>query len=457
MWNHKDSYRVRNGIVSASTIEHPSLGLVFFPAFDWKISATHPERQERLLYTRDQIVEEGLLDVPNIREYNPIVADWDVIERVHVGAPDLQSWVTDAHRVSAGGAIAAADAVLRGEVDRAFALVRPPGHHAMAMVHGIRGFCTINIEAVMVQHIRKTYGVKRVAIIDTDVHHGDGSQDVFYHDPDTLYISFHQDGRTLYPGTGFMDEFGGPQAIGANIDIPLPPGTGDEGLLKVMRELVLPILHEFKPDIVINSAGQDNHFLDPLANMNVTAKGYAELVDLLQADIAVLEGGYSVQEALPYVNTGIILSMAGLDYSRVIEPNYVEQHQSADVTRYIDDLILKWKDQWARREEIARDELIGHKNRWVRDYSVYYDESGVQEERRETVRLYPDKIGWHSIESYGNYGPYATQSVYAMFIPWQADDVTREEAFTEARRMKELGGLNRYVVVDPMGQGQVEI
>lgn len=126
MWNHKDSYRVRNGIVSASTIEHPSLGLVFFPAFDWKISATHPERQERLLYTRDQIVEEGLLDVPNIREYNPIVADWGVIERVHVGAPDLQSWVTDAHRVSAGGAIAAADAVLRGEVDRAFALVRPP-------------------------------------------------------------------------------------------------------------------------------------------------------------------------------------------------------------------------------------------------------------------------------------------------------------------------------------------
>lgn len=457
MWNHKDSYRVRSGIVPASTIEHPSLGLVFFPAFDWKISATHPERQERLLYTRDQIVEEGLLDVPNIREYNPIVADWDVIERVHVGAPDLQSWVTDAHRVSAGGAIAAADAVLRGEVDRAFALVRPPGHHAMAMVHGIRGFCTINIEAVMIQHIRQTYGVKRVAIVDTDVHHGDGSQDVFYHDPDTLYISFHQDGRTLYPGTGFMDEFGGPQAIGANIDIPLPPGTGDEGLLKVMRELVLPILHEFKPDIVINSAGQDNHFSDPLANMNVTAKGYAELVDLLQADIAVLEGGYSVQEALPYVNTGIILSMAGLDYSRVIEPNYVEQHQSADITRYIDDLILKWKKQWAQRDVIAQDELLGHTDRWVRDYSVYYDESGVQEQRRETVRLYDNKVGWHSIESYGNYGPYAKQNVYAMFIPWQADDATREDAFLEARQAQQRGGLQRYVIVDPMGDGQTEL
>ena len=167
MWNKGLSYRERHGILNmdtkqdeatSSTINkakyHHSLGLVFFPAFDWKISETHPERQERLLYTRDQIVEEGLLDIPNIREYNPIVADWDTIERVHVGAPDLESWVTEAHRVSAGGAIAAADAVIRGEVDRAFALVRPPGHHAMAMVHGIRGFCTINIEAVMIQHMR---------------------------------------------------------------------------------------------------------------------------------------------------------------------------------------------------------------------------------------------------------------------------------------------------------------
>lgn len=103
MWNRK--------------IDNPTLGLVFFPAFDWSISPTHPERQERLLYTRDQIVEEGLLDLPNIREYNLMVASWDVIEGVHVGAPDLPSWVTDAHRVSAGGAIAAADAVLKGEVD----------------------------------------------------------------------------------------------------------------------------------------------------------------------------------------------------------------------------------------------------------------------------------------------------------------------------------------------------
>ena len=95
----------------------------------------------------------------------------------------------------------AADAVMSGEVKRAFALVRPPGHHAMRIVHGIRGFCTINIEAVMVEYLRSRYGIKKIAVVDTDVHHGDGSQDIFYHDPNVLYISFHQDGRTLYPGT----------------------------------------------------------------------------------------------------------------------------------------------------------------------------------------------------------------------------------------------------------------
>lgn len=476
MWNKGLSYRERHGLGHAgmnkgintnvddtlhtdTNASKHSLGLVFFPAFDWKISETHPERQERLLYTRDQIVEEGLLDIPNIVEYNPIVADWDTIERVHVGAPDLESWVTEAHRVSAGGAIAAADAVMRGEVDRAFALVRPPGHHAMSMVHGIRGFCTINIEAVMIQHMRQTYGIKRVAVVDTDVHHGDGSQDVFYHDPDTLYISFHQDGRTLYPGTGFMDEFGGPQAIGGNIDIPLPPGTGDEGLMKVMRELVLPILEEFNPGIVINSAGQDNHFSDPLANMQVTAKGYAELVDLLQADIAVLEGGYSVQEALPYVNTGIILSMAGLDYSKVVEPAFdpVKYKQSQNVTAYIDDLIAKWKVQWANRHKMAEEERTGVGDIWSNRYNVYYDETGVQEERLEKVRMYENKVGWHSVLSHGQYGPYGPQSVYAMFIPWQADEGTRQDAITEAKRAKVEGGASRYVVVDPLGDGQYEV
>ena len=148
-----------------------------------------------------------------------------------------------------------------------FALVRPPGHHAMRVVHGNRGFCNINNEPVMIEYLRKKYGLQRIAIVDTDVHHGDGTQDIYWHDPDVLFISFHQDGRTLYPGSGFTDEIGGPLAAGATLNVPLPPGTTDEGILYVLDNLVLPVLDEFQPELIVNSAGQDNHYSDPLANM----------------------------------------------------------------------------------------------------------------------------------------------------------------------------------------------
>lgn len=437
-------------------IEKAKLGLVFFPAFDWLISRTHPERQERLLYTRDQLLEEGIFDFPEIREYNPWTATMTDIERVHIGAPDLKSWVTEAHLVSAGGAMAAAEALMAKEVDRAFALVRPPGHHAMRMVHGIRGFCVVNIEAVMLAYLRRKYGSLRIAVVDTDVHHGDGSEDVFYHDPDTLYISFHQDGRTLYPGTGFMPEFGGPQAIGSNVNIPLPPGTGDEGLHRVLDELVLPILGDFKPDLIINSAGQDNHFSDPLANMQVTAKGYGQLAEKLNAHIAVLEGGYSIQDALPYVNTAIVLAMAGLDYSHVIEPNRREgdYKQRNDVTNYIDDIIGKWKMQWANRQKMQEKTLANLGDYWTNHRSIYYDETGISETQKEVIRLYKDSLGWHSIESSSHGGPFGYQQVYAMVIPRQASAQCRREARDEAYKQKKLGQCQKYVILDESQDGQ---
>ena len=169
-------------------------GLVFFPAFDWAITPDHPEREERLLYTQDQILEEGLLDLDNIVEYPVRPATFEDIQRVHFCIPDEEAVTTESHLISAGGCLVAADAVLKGEVDNAFALVRPPGHHAMRVVHGNRGFCNINIEGVMIEYLREKYGVRRVAIVDTDCHHGDGTQDIYWHDPDTLFISLHQDG-----------------------------------------------------------------------------------------------------------------------------------------------------------------------------------------------------------------------------------------------------------------------
>ncbi|MDP2839353.1 MAG: hypothetical protein Q8O11_04790, partial [Syntrophales bacterium] len=155
------------------------------------------------------VFEEGLLDFDNIREYKPGIATAEDINRAHICVPDAKDVVTESHLISAGGAITAAQKVLSGEVDNAFALVRPPGHHAMLVVHGARGFCNINNEAIMIEYIRRHYGPKRIAVVDTDCHHGDGTQDIYWNDPDTLCISIHQDGRTLYPGTGVCDDCGG--------------------------------------------------------------------------------------------------------------------------------------------------------------------------------------------------------------------------------------------------------
>ena len=316
-------------------------GLVFFPAFDWAISPSHPEREERLLYTQDQVLEEGLLDIDGIVEYRVRPATHEDLRRVHFCVPDEAAVTTESHLISAGGCLVAADAVLNGEVESAFALVRPPGHHARRVVHGNRGFCNINNEAVMMEYIRGKYGIRKIAVVDTDCHHGDGTQDIYWHDPNTLFISIHQDGRTLYPGSGFPDEAGGPNAQGSTVNIPLPPQTGEQGFLYVMDELVMPLLEKFEPEIVINSAGQDNHFNDPITNMNFSARGYATLNTRLKPDIAVLEGGYAVENALPYVNVGIIMAMAGMDTSFVKEPNYDRdyQQQPDEITRNIEQIV----------------------------------------------------------------------------------------------------------------------
>lgn len=373
------------------------LGLVFFPAYDWAISPTHPEREERLLYTHDQLMEEGIFDLDTIAELRPDLATQEDVMRCHFCFPDVDAVTTDSHMVSAGGAIRAARAVLDGEVTRAFALVRPPGHHAMKSVHGNRGFCNINNEAIMVEYMRSKYGTKKIAIVDTDCHHGDGSQDIFWNDPDVLFISLHQDGRTLYPGSGHIDEMGGPGAFGKTINIPLPPNTSDEGFLYAMEHVVMPILDDFKPEIIINSAGQDNHYSDPITNMNFSAMGYAKLNEMLKPDIAVLEGGYSIQGALPYVNLGIILAMAGLDYSHIKEPDFNEERyrQSKDVTEYISEVceVILTNYFKAKEQKPLKDTI--HKN----NRNIYYDTDGIKESRKEQVYTCERCTGLYIIES----------------------------------------------------------
>ena len=363
-----------------------TLGLVFFPAFDWMISLVTPNGRSAC-YIRATSWRRR--DCSIARRLRNIARGWlkSRICSVRTSAyRAIARLITPAHLTSAGGCLVAADAVMQREVQRAFALVRPPGHHAMRVVHGIRGFCTINIEAIMVEYLRSRYNIRRIAVVDTDVHHGDGSQDVFYHDPDTLYISFHQDGRTLYPGTGFPNEAGSPAAWGTNINLPLLPGTGDEGLHRLYDGLITHILEDFQPELIINSAGQDNHFSDPLASMQVTAQGYARLADKLQADIAVLEGGYSIESALPYVNTGIILAMAGMDYSKVVEPDLRGlRPQDERCNKRVDQLIAEVGDLYFNRERTSKELLKKCGNTWQRSKHIYYDEEGIREEQVESV------------------------------------------------------------------------
>jgi acetoin utilization deacetylase AcuC-like enzyme len=382
------------------------LGLVFFPAFDWAIDPTHPEREERLLYTQDQLREEGLFDVPGITEYKPEVARREDVERTHFCIPSVELVATKSHLISAGGAIKAARQVMEREEERAFALVRPPGHHAMKIVEGNRGFCNINIEAVMVEFIREHYGPKRVAIVDTDCHHGDGTQDVYWHDKDTLFISLHQDGRTIFPGSGFPDELGGPNALGKTINVPLPPRTGDEGFLYVMDNLVRPLLDDFKPDLVINSAGQDNHFTDPITNMNLSAQGYAQLNEKLRPDIAVLEGGYAIQGALPYTNLGIALAMAGLDYSGVVEPDFHPEKVKMDARSM--DHVKKTCDHMLQRYFNpppcpGEGEVSGEY--FMRMKDVFYDTDGIRESQVENVLICGDCSGTVKTEVWSTVNP----------------------------------------------------
>lgn len=393
---------------------HPT-GLVLFPAFDWCISPTHPEREERLLYTKDQLIEEGLEDVENIFFFNPELAEYRDIDRVHLCVPSSQKLLTNSHLVSTGGAIRAARAVMDKEVEKAFAIVRPPGHHAMQTVFGDRGFCIVNIEAIMVEYIRRHYGVRKIAIIDTDCHHGDGTQDIFYNDPDTLFISLHQDGRTLYPGSGFLRESGGPAAPGYTINLPLPPETSEEGFDMAMERVILPILDEFKPEIIINSAGQDNHYSDPITNMNFTAQGYARLNRQLNPDICVLEGGYSIEGALPYTNLGIILAMAGLDTSNVREPDYNPDNfiQSAKMNSYIEDICNQAKSLFDRREELkqkAATQSIVSSSR-----NIFYDTTGFSVEENRIFHLCPHCPGFTETTASG-----LNNRIHAFTIPFNS-------------------------------------
>ena len=200
---------------------------------------------------------------------------------------------------AAGGVIKATEAVMDGEVSSAFALVRPPGHHATA--HRAKGFCLFNNIAIAVKYALNKYKLDRIAIIDFDVHHGNGTQDAFYYDSQVLYTSTHE--FPFYPGTGGIEETGIGKGEGTTINIPLPAGCGDTEYVSVFEQIIIPAVRRFNPGMILVSAGYDNHWADRLALMQVSITGFARMVKIIKglADelcgsrlAFTLEGGYNL-------------------------------------------------------------------------------------------------------------------------------------------------------------------
>ncbi len=221
----------------------------------------------------------------------------------------------DTALLAAGGVCQAVDQVIAGAAANAFALVRPPGHHAEA--DRAAGFCLFNNIAIGARYATAHHGLEKVLIADFDLHHGNGTQHSFYGDADILYFSTHQ--YPYYPGTGALGEMGKGKGLGYTINVPLVPGAGDGEYLSIFRQILKPVALQFKPDLVMVSAGFDIYNQDPLGGMEVTPRGFAGLVRVL-TDIAdaccggklvlVLEGGYNVEGEAASVKA-VLLEMRG--------------------------------------------------------------------------------------------------------------------------------------------------
>ena len=218
--------------------------------------------------------------------------------------------------LAAGGVYAAMDAVLRGVVSTAYALVRPPGHHAEPDLG--RGYCLLANIPLAVLKAREVHGVRRVAVIDWDVHHGNGTQKIFWDDPEVLAISIHQ--RELFPlDTGFVDETGGPDAPGATINIPLSAGAGFGAYGYAFEEVILPALEKFQPELIIVACGFDASAMDPMGRMLLTPRGFHDLTVMTMRAAADLcngrlvfahEGGYS-PVAVPFSGINVLSALLG--------------------------------------------------------------------------------------------------------------------------------------------------
>lgn len=304
--------------------------------------AQHPESYLRMAALIPAIEQHGLL--ADLTQLSPTTATIEQLRRVHTnelieyvrqvsarggGLLDHgDTYVTgesfELARLAAGSCTVAVDQIMTGQAQNGFALIRPPGHHAET--DRVSGFCIFNNVAVAARQAQVVHKAKRVAIIDFDVHHGNGTQDIFFEDDSVLFISVHLYAPYFYPGIGGMHEIGVGRGRAYTLNVPLPPYVGDIGYRRVFDELVEPRLKEFQPEFIIVSAGFDAHWQDPLAMGGLSLTGYGEITrkllayahDLCQDRILfVLEGGYQ----LDVLTTGVVnVFHALLAHDEILDP-----------------------------------------------------------------------------------------------------------------------------------------
>lgn len=288
----------------------------------------HPERAERLRHVLKHLEQSALWQ--KLTHVQPTSANEEDVVAVHTrahfrfvqemcenGGGMLDEGDTHAVRASfpvamlaAGGVMTAIDAVLEKRVDAAFCAVRPPGHHAER--DRAMGFCLFNNVAIGARYAQRSHGLGKLAILDWDVHHGNGTQHIFEDDPTVFYISLHQ--YPFYPGTGARDERGSGEGTGFTLNIPLPAGTGEDRYLRAFEEEIVPALTDYTPDLLLISAGFDAHKDDPLGGMRLTEESFAQFTTLvkdLAPIVSVLEGGYNLEALARSVEAHLSVLLEG--------------------------------------------------------------------------------------------------------------------------------------------------
>jgi acetoin utilization deacetylase AcuC-like enzyme len=296
-----------------------------------------PETPDRVSGTLDHLRQTGLID--RLRQLTPDPPSEEDLLRVH--DPRLIEYVRDlsengyqensvingdiyvgpdtykAALLAAGGAVCAAEASWNGDLDNAFAMVRPPGHHAGRMIPA--GFCFFNNTAVAIRRLQEVHGLEKAAVFDWDAHCGHGTMGIFYEDPTVLTISVHRDPHNFYPGTGFVEQVGEEDGKGYCMNVPVPEGTGDPDYIRIIDGFMAAKLRKFDPDIIFVAAGQDSHMNEGIGGLMLTDDGYAAMTGRLMALaeelcggrlVLTLEGGYNTP-TLPVTHHRILSTLLG--------------------------------------------------------------------------------------------------------------------------------------------------